>query len=179
MYFQAASAAQMRGNFDEAIALYQRPLACMPTAEAHTLLGWALSCRGDYEGAILACHRAIEIDPGFGNPYNDIGSYLIARRRTQGGGALAREGHGSASLRTPALPHVNLARIYVKLGHVDAAIAQLRVRARAPVPAGPGGTVPAARSTQPRPALDRADKIGSPEGICDPPPLSRRGSPRW
>ena len=104
MYFQAASAAQMRGNVDEAIALYQRSLACMPTAETHTVLGSALSCRGDYEGAILACHRAIEIDPGFGNPYNDIGSYLIALGRTQGGGALAPEGHGSASLRTPALP---------------------------------------------------------------------------
>jgi len=31
--------------------------------------------------AIAECKRAIEVDPEFGNPYNDIGSYLIALGR--------------------------------------------------------------------------------------------------
>ena len=38
-YFEAAYAAQMRGSLDEAIALYEKSLACVPTAEAHTYLG--------------------------------------------------------------------------------------------------------------------------------------------
>jgi phosphotriesterase-related protein len=40
-----------------------------------------------YDEAIENCHRAIEIDPGFRNPYNDLGAYSIEienlmRRRT-------------------------------------------------------------------------------------------------
>ena len=42
-YFQAAYAAQMRGDLDEAITLYRKSLACVPTAEAYTFLGWTLS----------------------------------------------------------------------------------------------------------------------------------------
>jgi tetratricopeptide (TPR) repeat protein len=80
-YFKAAYAAQMRGDLDDAITLYEKSLACVPTAEAHTFLGWTLSFKGDYAGAIPECHRAIEVDPAFGNPYNDIGSYLIALGR--------------------------------------------------------------------------------------------------
>ena len=53
-YFQAAYAAQMRGDLDEAIGLYRQSLASVPTAEAHTFLGWALSGKGDYEGRLRA-----------------------------------------------------------------------------------------------------------------------------
>src|SRR5262249_7657354 len=55
----------------------QRSLAVRPTAEAHTFLGWALSYQGKHEEAIAECKRAIAVDPSFGNPYNDIGAYLI------------------------------------------------------------------------------------------------------
>ena len=126
-YFQAAYAAQMRGALDEAITLYEQSLACVPTAEAYTYLGWTLSRKGDYEGAIRACHRAIEVDPTFGNPYNDIGSYLITlgqpRTRCRGSGRRWAQ----QRYEPRHYPHVNLARVYVKLRQLDAAIAQLRV----------------------------------------------------
>jgi tetratricopeptide (TPR) repeat protein len=125
-YFRAAYAAQMQGDLDGAIALYQRSLACVPTAEAHTFLGWTLSAKGDYEGAIRECHRAIAVDPGFGNPYNDIGSYLIALGRPRDAVPWLRKAMGAARYAPRHYPHVNLARVYVKLGHFDAAIAQLR-----------------------------------------------------
>jgi tetratricopeptide (TPR) repeat protein len=125
-YFQAASAAQMRGDLDEAVALYRKSLACVATAEAHTFLGWALSFRGDYEGAIRECHRAIEVDPEFGNPYNDIGSYLIALGQHTEAVPWLRKALGAVRYEPRHYPHVNLARVYVKLGQVDAAIIQLR-----------------------------------------------------
>jgi Tfp pilus assembly protein PilF len=126
-YFRAAYAAQMRGDLDAAIALYRKSLACVPTAEAHTFLGWTLSFKGDYAAAIQECERAIEVDPQFGNPYNDIGSYLIALGRHQEAVTWLRKAMGAARYETRHYPHVNLARIYVKLGQLDAAIAQLRV----------------------------------------------------
>ena len=126
-YFRAAYAAQMQGDLDGPIALYQQSLACVPTAEAHTFLGWTLSAKGDYEAAIRECHRAIEVDPGFGNPYNDIGSYLIALGRVKDAVPWLRKAMGAARYEPRHYPHVNLARVYLKLGQFDAAIAQLRV----------------------------------------------------
>jgi Tfp pilus assembly protein PilF len=125
-FFEAAYAAHMRGDLDEATALYQKSLACVPTAEAHTFLGWALSAKGDYEGAIRACHRAIEVDPRFGNPYNDIGSYLITLGRHREAVPWLRKAMAASRYEPRHYPHVNLARVYVKLGQHDRAIAELR-----------------------------------------------------
>ena len=79
--FQEAFAAQMAGEYDRAVELYLESLALHPTAEAHTFLGWTYHFQGKMEQAIAECKRAIEIDPEFGNPYNDIGSYLIGLDR--------------------------------------------------------------------------------------------------
>src|SRR5262245_19334328 len=117
----------MRGDLDDAIALYRKSLACVPTAEAHTFLGWTLSFRGDYAGAIRECHRAIEVDPRFGNPYNDIGSYLIALGRVKEAVPWLRKAIEAPRYGPRHFPHVNLARIYVKLRHLDGAIAELRM----------------------------------------------------
>jgi len=74
---QEAYQAQMEGDYDRAIELYQGSLALHPTAEAHTFLGWTYHFQGRIPEAIAECKRAIEVDPDFGNPYNDIGAYLI------------------------------------------------------------------------------------------------------
>ena len=75
--WQAAYRHQMEGELDRAIEIYRRSIAVYPTAEAHTFLGWTLSFQGRLEEATQECLRAIEIDPAFGNPYNDIGVYLM------------------------------------------------------------------------------------------------------
>src|SRR5688572_3201100 len=68
---------QMSGQLEEAIELYQKSIDVYPTAEAHTFLGWTYSFQGRLDDAIAECKKAIEVDPDFGNPYNDIGVYLI------------------------------------------------------------------------------------------------------
>jgi tetratricopeptide (TPR) repeat protein len=75
--FRAAYDAQMRSDFDEAVRLYGISIETFPTAEAHTYLGWTYSFLGRIDDAIVECKKAIELDPEFGNPYNDIGSYLM------------------------------------------------------------------------------------------------------
>ena len=75
--FQKAFELQMHGNLCAAIDLYERSVGLWPTAEAYTFMGWAHSQFGRLDAAIAFCKRAISIDPGFGNPYNDIGAYLI------------------------------------------------------------------------------------------------------
>lgn len=80
-YFQRAYEHQMKGELDQAIALYKRSIEVLPTAEAHTFLGWTYSFQKRYDEAIQECMKAIETDPTFGNPYNDIGAYLIEMDR--------------------------------------------------------------------------------------------------
>ncbi len=76
-YLERAYKLQMDGDYEEAIRNYKLSIEFFPTAEAHTFLGWAYSFLGDLEQAIEECKVAIDIDTDYGNPYNDIGSYLI------------------------------------------------------------------------------------------------------
>ncbi len=75
--FHKALALQKQGEVELAASLYQRSIEIHPTAEAHTFLGWTYSLQQRWEDAIAECRNAIEIDPDYGNPYNDIGAYLI------------------------------------------------------------------------------------------------------
>jgi tetratricopeptide (TPR) repeat protein len=82
---QDAYQAQMEGDYDRAVELYHSSLELHPTAEAHTFLGWTYHFQGRIEDAIAECKRAIELDPEFGNPYNDIGAYLMKPFRGSNG----------------------------------------------------------------------------------------------
>lgn len=75
--FTIAYRCQRAGELDQAVFHYKRSLELLPTAEAHTFLGWAYSFQGRLNEAVEECRKAIELDPGLGNPYNDIGAYLI------------------------------------------------------------------------------------------------------
>jgi tetratricopeptide (TPR) repeat protein len=45
-----------------------------PTADACTYLAYTREAyEGRFEEAVGACKRAIDLDPGFGNAYNDLG----------------------------------------------------------------------------------------------------------
>ena len=78
-FMQKAYSLQMQGKYEEAILNYKISLDIFPTAEAHTYLGWAYSFLGELDKAISECKNAIALDPDFGNPYNDIGAYLIQK----------------------------------------------------------------------------------------------------
>lgn len=77
--FEEAYKLQMKGELDDAVKLYKQSIESCPTAEAHTFLGWTYSFMGRVDDAIAECHKAIEADPTFGNPYNDIGAYLLQK----------------------------------------------------------------------------------------------------
>src|SRR6266404_1696758 len=94
---QDAYQAQMEGDYDRAVELYQSSLELHPTAEAHTFLGWTYHFQGRIEEAIAECKLAIGLDPEFGNPYNDIGAYLIELGRYE----------------PRHFPHYNLGRAYL------------------------------------------------------------------
>ena len=75
--YEEAHTAQKQGSAEKAIRLYRKSLRMHPTAEAYTFLGWSYSYQGKFNPAIQLCRLAIQVDPDYGNPYNDIGAYMI------------------------------------------------------------------------------------------------------
>lgn len=115
----------MRHELDQAVALYRESIALHPTAEAHTFLGWAMSWRGDVQGAIDECKKAIEVDPDFGNPYNDIGAYLIELERHEEAIPWLEKAKLAPRYDPKQFPYMNLSRIYMAKGKMSLAIKEL------------------------------------------------------
>jgi len=107
---------QMEGDLEGAIALYKRSIAVYPTAEAHTFLGWTYSFQGRLDEAIAECHRAIEIDPDFGNPYNDIGVYLMQQGKLEEAVPWLEKAKRAPRYEPRHYPYMNLGRLYLRQG---------------------------------------------------------------
>ena len=115
-YFKQAYEAQMKGSLEEAVVLYTRSIEFHPTAEAFTFRGWTYSFMGRYDEAIAECHKAIEVDPDFGNPYNDIGAYLIELGRFDEAIPWLEKAILAKRYESYCFPHLNLGRIWEKKG---------------------------------------------------------------
>jgi Tfp pilus assembly protein PilF len=119
--FEEAFDAQMQGDYDRAIELYQGSIALHPTAEAHTFLGWTYHMQGKVHEAIAECKLAIEIDPDFGNPYNDIGAYLIGLERYDEAIPWLEQAIAAKRYDPRHFPYFNLGRVYLAKGLLNRA----------------------------------------------------------
>lgn len=109
--FQRAYELQMEGKLSEAISCYKKSIALCPTAEAHTFLGWTYSMQGRLPEAVEECHRAIGVDPDFGNPYNDIGAYLIEMNKLDEAIPWLEKAIKAKRYECYFYPHLNLGRV--------------------------------------------------------------------
>jgi tetratricopeptide (TPR) repeat protein len=107
---------QTGGNVDRAIELYRQSIELYPTAEAHTFLGWAMSFQGHLAEATEECLRAIEIDAEFGNPYNDIGVYLMQQDKLDESISWLEKAKQAKRYEPRQFPFLNLGRIYMRQG---------------------------------------------------------------
>jgi Tfp pilus assembly protein PilF len=84
----------MSGDLETAIDLYHQSLDLHPTAEAHTFLGWPYS---------------------FGNPYNDIGAYLLEMGRFEEAIPWLEQATTASRYEAPHFPRFNLGRAFVAM----------------------------------------------------------------
>ena len=129
-YFDQAYGAQMDRRLEDAIDLYEKSIAVWPTAEAHTFLGWVYSMQRRWDEAIAECHLAIAVDPDFGNPYNDIGAYLIELGRPDEAVPWLERAKTAVRYEPRFYPHLNLSRIYMMRNDVAAAVRELQAVVR-------------------------------------------------
>jgi tetratricopeptide (TPR) repeat protein len=107
---------QMRGNLTRAVELYSESIATLPTAEAYTFRGWAYRFMDRLDDAIAECMQAIAIDPEFGNPYNDIGSYLMAKGELDAAITWLEQAKRAPRYDPRHFPYMNLGRLYEAKG---------------------------------------------------------------
>ena len=111
----------VRGDDEGAIAAFRASIAAHPTPEGHTFLGWSLSHTGKTEEAIAQCKTAIGLDPEFGNPYNDIGVYLIELNRPLEAVQWFEKAIAARRYCCYEFPHFNLGRVLLSQGKIEEA----------------------------------------------------------
>ncbi|MCC6604829.1 MAG: tetratricopeptide repeat protein [Anaerolineae bacterium] len=119
--FDQAYRKQMDGEFGDAIVLYKRSIRTFPTAEAYTFLGWTYSLMGRTDEAIAMCQQAIATDPSYGNPYNDIGAYLIDEEKWEEAIPWLQKATIAPRYETRQFAYMNLGRAYQNLGQYETA----------------------------------------------------------
>lgn len=128
--FHEAYRKQMSQSLEEAVDLYKQSIASYPTAEAYTFLGWTYSFMGRLDDAIAECHKAIETDPSFGNPYNDIGAYLMQTGKVDEAIPWFMRALEASRYESYCYPHMNLGRAYEAKRQWAAAIREFELALR-------------------------------------------------
>jgi Tfp pilus assembly protein PilF len=122
--WREGTARLLAGDLAEAIDLFTRSLEICPSAEAYTFRGWAYSFTGNLDRAIEECRKAIATDPTFGNPYNDIGCYLMEQGKLDEAPAWFERAKKAARYEPRHFPYLNLGRLYAARGDVAEAMAE-------------------------------------------------------
>ena len=121
LLWEAGYVMHVQGDYEGAVRAFRASIAAHPTAEAHTFLGWSLSHLERTEEAIAQCKIAIGLDPDFGNPYNDIGVYLMSLNRADEAVQWFEKAIASKRYCCYEFPHFNLGRVLLMQGKIDAA----------------------------------------------------------
>ena len=121
LQWEAGYVLHQLGEYERAIEAYRASNSDRPTAEAHTFLGWSLSYLGRVEEAIAHCKIATKLDPDFGNPYNDIGVYLLNAGKLEDAVPWLEKAITSKRYCCYQFPHANLGRILLIQGSVQEA----------------------------------------------------------
>src|SRR5574341_1124341 len=95
---------------------------------------WQEACRyqmaGDLERAMETYRRSIEIDPDFGNPYNDIGVYLMQQDRLAEAIPWLEKAKRAPRYEPRQFPYMNLGRIYLRQNRWWQALREFEAAAR-------------------------------------------------
>jgi len=118
------------GQTEEALELFTQSVAAHPTGEGHTFRGWALSYLGRFGEAIEECKIAIEVDPEFGNPYNDIGVYLMQQGKLEEAIPWLEQAKLAPRYEPRHFPYSNLGTIYERKGRLSQALQEYKAALR-------------------------------------------------
>ncbi len=121
IHWRNGNVLHLAGRYEQAAELFQQSIDAYPTAEGHTFLGWSLSALGRLEDAIAECKKAISLDSDYGNPYNDIGAYLIELGRPEEAVPWLHKAIAAKRYCCYEFAHANLGRVLLSQGKIEEA----------------------------------------------------------
>lgn len=113
-----------KGDYAAALANFEESHRWQPSADALTFQGWMQSLMGEAEQAERLCLRAIELDPEFGNPYNDIGTFCLQRQEFESAIRWFEKAKQAPRYEPRHFPYINLGRLYLSIGQPERALSE-------------------------------------------------------
>lgn len=101
---------------------YTQSIRLFPTADAHAYLGWHLYLDGELDKASVECERAIELDPSFGNPYNDLGLIRVQQGYDEEAVELFSQAKRASRYDVRHFPSLNLAALHLEKDRIKPAL---------------------------------------------------------
>ncbi len=111
--FRMGNVMQNIGMFDYAAEHFGASFNLRPSAEAATMIGWTFGIQGEEVEAMAWCRRAIETDPELGDPWNDIGALILAKREVEDAMSWFRVAINAKRSLSPGHPWSNMARAHL------------------------------------------------------------------
>jgi Tfp pilus assembly protein PilF len=117
----------LNGNrVDEALRYLEKSLALNSRSFlAWNAVGLARSMKGDLQGAAAAYEKALEINPGFTEARNNLGTIYQEMRFMDRAEVEFRKALGDPTYPSRELPHYNLARLYFTMDRLDDAAVEV------------------------------------------------------
>ena len=125
-YLAAGLAAVSDGELETARENFKLSSKVNATADALTYWGWMEHHLGNTEVAISLCEQAIKADPEFGNPYNDIGSYLVSKGQLTESIPWFEKAIEAKRYEPRQFPHINLGKVYLQKNMPARALKEFR-----------------------------------------------------
>jgi len=119
---EAGLEAVIEGDVKKARSEFITSYKLAPTADALTYWGWMEHLLGRNARAMNLCHRAIDLDPDYGNPYNDIGSYLLSDGHAEAAIPWFERATRAKRYVPREYPHINLGKIFAAQKHYAKAL---------------------------------------------------------
>jgi len=107
-----------------ALRCFEESAGWEASADALTYQAWMHSLLGQGDRAERLCLRAIEMDPEFGNPYNDLGTLCLQRRDVDAAISWFERAKRARRYEPRHFPFVNLGRLYLALGRPREALTE-------------------------------------------------------
>lgn len=101
---------------------YEESINSFETADARAYLGWHCYLDGDLEKAVTECQRAMELDPLFGNAYNDLGLIRVQQGLDDQAVTLFTKAKLAPRNDVRHFPSLNLAALYLERDQVKLAL---------------------------------------------------------
>jgi len=100
-------------DYDKALEKFSKALNYKESAENLTLLGWVHSLLENNEKAKTYCLKAIQKDPDYGPPYNDLGSLLLAEGQIEESIKWFDLAKKATNYQNREYPYINAGRAYM------------------------------------------------------------------